>query len=129
MLSTVQFEEYLTPCPDITFSHQYFALLTFERASDVKFSYPKILPKGSVKEWAFDDVVYQTIEATTICSHELIPHYDDIRGIIEKMSQAYATSSRSVRLSLLNSGSQNCRVVYYHFSKASLFIVIVLETY
>ena len=77
-----------TLSPNVTYSHQYFATLTFEETLNLMI--PHSLPKGSVLTWNFDTAIHNTPQALTIQPLDLIPHYDDIRNIIELMPQAYA---------------------------------------
>ena len=96
MSSVIELEKFLSPNCNTTFSSQYFGLLTFEKAMALKFSYPTILMKGSVQSWAFCDEIYTTSSATTIQPCKLIPHYEDIHGIVnirkikKKLQQAYS---------------------------------------
>lgn len=124
MSSTIELEKFLSPNPNTTFSHQYFGSLTFEKATTLKFSYPTILAKGSVQSWAFCDEIYTTSSSTTIQPCELIPHYEDIRGIVNEMPEAYAASARSVRLALSLPNREDVWVVHYHFLKAHHFSVV-----
>ena len=57
--------------------------------------------------------------ATIIEPRETIPHYEDIRGIMDEMPGAYAASARSVRLGLLIPQSRDVWVIHYHFSKVT----------
>lgn len=116
MAPTLEFEHYVTPDPSTTFSHQYFVPVTFEKMSDVKLFYPTILGKGSIKAWTFSNEIHVTTAAMTIRPCEMIPHYEDICGIIDEMPVAHAASARSVCLSLTIPGKQDW-VVFYHFSK------------
>ena len=125
MSSVIELEEFLSPNPNTTFSRQYFGSLTFEKATTLKFSYPTILAKGSVQSWAFCDEIYTTSSATTIQPCELIPHYEDIRGIVNEMPEAYAAAAaHSVRLSLSLPDREDVWVVHYHFLKARHLSVI-----
>ena len=87
---------------------------------------PHSLPKGSVLAWNFDTTVHNTPQALTIQPLELVPHYDDIRSIIELMPQAYAQFARSVNLTLSIPETKSPLEVTYHFSKVCyLFINII----
>jgi hypothetical protein len=118
MSSALEFEEYLSPNPGTVFSHHYFASLTFERTIELKFSYPTILPKGSVTAWAFSNEIHTTLSATSIQPGETVPHYEDIRGIIDQMPEAFALMARSVCLTLLVPDRKDPCVIHYHFLKA-----------
>jgi hypothetical protein len=124
MSSTIELEKFLSPNPSTKFSRQYFGSLTFEKATALEFSYPTILAKGSVQSWAFCDEIYTTSSATTIQPCELIPHYEDICGIVNEMTEAYAASAHSVRLALSLPDREDVWVVHYHFLKARHFSVI-----
>src|ERR1700679_1550279 len=117
MSSTISFQSYVSPGPNIAYSDDYFATLTFEDTVHLENTYPKVLPRGSIIGWTFDDSHVETPQASTITSYELIPHYDDVRDIIHQMPQAYARSARSVSLKLSIPGDQSPRMVFYHFSK------------
>lgn len=120
MSLATQFEQFLAPDPSAVFSHQYFGSLTFEGtlASELRTCYPTILPRHSVKSWTFRDEVCTISTAMTVRPSEMIPHYEDIREIIDQIPEAYARSARSVRLNLLILGCRDVWVVDYHFSKA-----------
>ena len=104
-----------TLSPNVAYSHQYFATLTFEETLNLKIPYS--LPKGSVLAWNFNTTIHNTPQALTIQLLDLIPHYDDIRNIIELMPQAYADLAHSVNLILSIPGIKCPLEVTYHFSK------------
>lgn len=120
------FQCFLTPSPETTYSHEYFTHLTFDDALNLKKVFPNPLPKGSVVTWTFDKTVHNTPQALTILPLELIPHYDDIRNIIEVMPQAYAELARSVNLTLSIPGASPWKVTY-HFSKVHKFISYIFN--
>ena len=88
---SLSFQCFLTPSPEVPYSHKYFTTLTFEDTLNLKNNFPKPLPKGSVLTWAFNCAIHNTPQALTIQPFELIPHYDDIRNIIDLMPHAYST--------------------------------------
>ena len=93
---------------------------------NLKNTFPNSLPKGSVLTWTFDTAVRNTPQALTIRPFELIPHYDDIRNIIELMPQAYTDMSRSVNLTLSVPGASPWEVTY-HFSKVCFIIFYIFK--
>jgi hypothetical protein len=121
MSSSESFQCFLTPSPEIPYSREYFTRITFEDALNLTNIFPKSLPKGSVVTWSFDNTVHNTPQALNIQPLELIPHYDDIRNIIELMPQAYAELARSVNLTLSIPGASPWEVTY-HFSKVCRII-------
>ena len=115
--TTLECQRFLTPNAETPYSHQYFQSLTFEDTLALKNAYPVSLPTGSLLEWRFDRAVHNSSQAVTVQPFELLPHYDDVRGIIDQMPSAYAESNRSVRLALSIPGSHCPRVVFYHLLK------------
>src|SRR5262249_17097480 len=116
----VTFMEYANSLPEVKFSHEYFAHLTFGQVENSQVlgegeQYPKILPTGALSSYIFtsEPLPAGTGESTIIQPGEEIPSFVDTYPIARLLAEAYGHGKRSVQAII------NGETKVYHFSKVS----------
>jgi hypothetical protein len=109
----MNFDDYSSPLPHLSFSADYFSKLVFGQAAELQ--YPTIAPRGSVTSQDFSTEEPQSAAATLMSPLDVIPSVHDLLPTTSTMEDAYAQGMRSV--------SVNFRVgmveysYCYHFTK------------
>ncbi|KAF9005381.1 hypothetical protein BDZ89DRAFT_1145151 [Hymenopellis radicata] len=119
-----QLTAYERPPPTRSYSQEQFSSITFSEVNGI--SLPATLPRGALLGHCFSTQVPVALASVAIVAEDtLIPHEDDLRGILPLMRDAFAKGMRSVIVDVrLNATSDETHRFLWHFQKVRLFMNI-----
>jgi hypothetical protein len=115
----MNFNEYSSPLPHLTFSANYFSKLVFGQAAELQ--YPTIAPPDSIISQDFSTEEPHSEAATLVSPLDIIPSVHDLLPTTSTMEDAYAQGMRSVSVKFcVGMVEYSC---CYHFMKVWLVFV------